>query len=88
MNEHSRKSGTTHVVTISSDRQFRQMVETTFSSQLQISLEMLESDLTQVDDAPLGGAAVVIVDLDASDEAQIAALARLTAKAGTRPRWW
>ncbi|MBK8007401.1 MAG: response regulator receiver protein [Rhizobiales bacterium] len=85
MSEFGRKSGTTHVVTISSDQQFRQMVENTFSSQLQISLEMLESDLTQIDDAPLEGAAVFIVDLDASNEAQIAALSRMTMKPGSAP---
>lgn len=85
MSEQGRKSGTTHVVTVSSDRKFRQMVETTFSSQLQISMEMLESDLTQIENAPLEDAAVVIVDLDASDEAQIAALSRLTSKSGSAP---
>ncbi len=84
MGEQSRK-GTTHVVTISSDRQFRQMVETTFSSQLQISLEILDYDLTQIEDMPLEGAAVVVVDLDASDEAQVAALGRMTSKSGGAP---
>lgn len=85
MNELGRKSGTTHVVTISSDREFRRMVESTFSSQLQISLEMLEGDLAQVENAPLEDAAVVIVDLDAANEAQVAALARITAKPGSAP---
>lgn len=85
MSELGRKGGTTHVVTISSDPQFRQMVETTFSSQLQISLEMIDGNLVQIDEVPLEGAAVVIVDLDASDEMKVAALSRLTAKPGSAP---
>lgn len=85
MAEQSRKSGTTHVVTISSDAGFRQMVENTFSSQLQISLAMLGSDLTQVDHAALEGAAVIVVDLNAADEAQIAALSQITGRPGGAP---
>lgn len=85
MVEQSRKSGTTHVVTISSDAGFRQMVENTFSSQLQISLAMLDSDLTQVDHAALEGAAVIVVDLNAADEAQIAALSQITSRSGGAP---
>jgi pilus assembly protein CpaE len=85
MAELSRKSGTTHVVTISSDAEFRRMVETTFSSQLQISMDMLEADLTQIDEASLRDAAVVVVDLDAANEAQIAALSHLTARPGGAP---
>lgn len=85
MSEHGKKGGTTHVVTISADRQFRKMVETTFSSQLQISLDMLECDLSQIDNAAFDGAAVVIVDLDATNEAQIAALSHLTSKPGSPP---
>lgn len=85
MNDQLRRGGTTHVVTISSDKQFRQMVENTFASQLQISLEMLDSDLTQIEDTPIDGAAVLIVDLDASNEAQIAALSRITARPASAP---
>lgn len=85
MNETAKKSGTTHVVTISSDRQFRQMVESTFSSQLQISLDMFEGDLAQIEDAPLHDAAVVIVDLDATSESQIAALSHITSKPESAP---
>jgi len=85
MNEQSKKGGTTHVVTISSDRQFRQMVETTFSSQLQISLDMLDCDLTRIEDGAFEGAAVVIIDLDAANEAQIAALSHITSKPGAPP---
>ncbi len=88
MSEQTKKGGTTHVVTISSDKQFRQMVENTFSSQLQISLDMLESDLTQIDETPLEGAAVVIVDLDASNEAQVASLARMTSKPSDGHAFW
>lgn len=85
MNEQSKKRGATHVVTISSDAEFRRMVENTFSSQLQISLEMLEADLTRIEDAPLDDAAVIVVDLDASNEAQVAALSRITARPGGAP---
>lgn len=85
MNDQSRKSGATHVVTISSDKEFRRMVESTFSSQLQISLAMLESDLTQVEAGQIEDASVVIVDLDAANETQVAALARLTSAPGSAP---
>jgi len=85
MNDLSRKSGTTHVVTISSDKEFRRMVESTFASQLQISLAMLESDLTQIEAWQIEDASVVIVDLDAANETQVAALSRLTASAGSAP---
>lgn len=85
MNDLSRKSGTTHVVTISSDKEFRRMVESTFASQLQISLAVLESDLTQIEAAQLEDASVVIVDLDAANETQVAALARLTSQPGSAP---
>jgi pilus assembly protein CpaE len=85
MAETSRKSGTTHVVTISSDEAFRSMVESTFSSQLQISLEVLEGDFTRIDLSALEGAAVIVVDLNAADEGQIAALSQVTAKPGGAP---
>jgi pilus assembly protein CpaE len=75
----------THVVMISSDAQFREMVAQTFSSQLQISLESFEGDLTEVPDSALAHAAVIVVDLDAGSEAQIAALARITARQGAAP---
>jgi pilus assembly protein CpaE len=85
MNELSRKNGTTHVVMISSDAEFRRMVETTFSSQLQISMEVLEGDVSHIDSASLENASVVIVDLDAANESQVAALSRLTSKPGSTP---
>jgi pilus assembly protein CpaE len=80
-----KKVAATHVVMISSDAQFREMVANTFSSQLQISLEGFEGDLTQVPDSALTGATVIVVDLDAGSEEQIAALARITAREGGAP---
>ena len=85
MNDLGRKSGATHVVTISSDASFRRMVESTFSSQLQISMDVLEGDLTQIEGAELESASVIIVDLDATNEQQVAALGRITAKPGNAP---
>jgi pilus assembly protein CpaE len=75
----------THVVMISSDSQFREMVANTFSSQLQISLESFEGDLTQLPEGALAKATVLVVDLDAGSEEQIAALARMTARQGSAP---
>ncbi len=75
----------THVVMISSDSQFREMVANTFSSQLQISLESFEGDLTQLPESALAKATVFVVDLDAGSEEQIAALARMTARQGSAP---
>ena len=75
-----KKIAATHVALISPDAQFREMVANTFSSQLQISLESFEGDLTQVPDGTLAGASVIVVDLDAGSEAQIAALAGIVAR--------
>ncbi len=75
----------THVVMISSDSQFREMVANTFSSQLQISLESFEGDLTQLPESALAKATVFVVDLDAGSEEQITALARMAARQGSAP---
>jgi pilus assembly protein CpaE len=75
----------THVVMISSDAQFREMVANTFSSQLQISLETFEGDLTQVPENALSGATVIVVDLNAGNDEQIAALARIAGRPGAPP---
>ena len=77
----------THVALISSDSQFREMVANTFSSQLQISLESFEGDLTQVQDSALAGATVIVVDLDAGSEEQIAA-GTMVHRPAQRWPWW
>jgi pilus assembly protein CpaE len=86
MAEPNKKSvAATHVVMISSDAQFREMVASTFSSQLQISLESFEGDLTQVPESALAGATVIVVDLNAASDEQVAALSRITGRQGGAP---
>jgi pilus assembly protein CpaE len=86
MAELNKKSvAATHVVMISSDAQFREMVANTFSSQLQISLETFEGDLTQVPENALAGATVIVVDLNAGNDEQIAALARIASRPNAPP---
>jgi pilus assembly protein CpaE len=80
-----RNAGTTHVVAISPDPQFCEMIASTFSSQLQITLDLVAGDATSLAAASLEGAAVVIVDLDAARDEEIDALGDFVSRSGAIP---
>jgi pilus assembly protein CpaE len=80
-----RSTGTTHVVAVSPDPGFRDLVAETFSSQLQITLDLVASDARALLSASLEDAAVVIVDLDAAQDEEIDALGDFVSRSNAIP---
>ncbi|HMN50571.1 MAG: response regulator receiver protein [Xanthobacteraceae bacterium] len=86
MNANNKKpDSATNVVLISTDADFRQMVVDTFATHPQIALDQFDTGISGAPDAALNAAAVVVVDLDASKDDQIAELAQLTTRPGIAP---
>ncbi len=68
----------TKVVVITADAAFEEPVRATFSTSPQIGLDVVKSRLADcAADVDVGGATIVVADLDAADPAELAALERL-----------
>jgi len=68
------------VVVLTADDGFEQSVRATFGSSAQIDLDVVKGGLSGRDSVALDGATVVIADLEAGDEAELAALERFVAR--------
>jgi len=68
------------VVVLTADDGFEQSVRATFGSSAQIELDVVKGGLSGRDSVALDGATVVIADLEAGDEAELAALERFVAR--------
>ncbi len=76
----------TGVVVVSADAEFGSAVRATFGASKAIDLTLVAGTLAeQADTLDLGAATVVVVDLDAGSEEEMAALARLMARVGQWP---
>jgi pilus assembly protein CpaE len=73
------------VVVVTADAGFEDSVRATFGASTQIGLDVVKGKLSARDQFDVGGATVVVADLDASDAAELAALERLVAHIGNWP---
>src|SRR4051812_16589693 len=77
---------TTRVVVVTADAEFERAVRSTFGASKAIELELVTGRITDIADTlPLQDATVVVVDLDAGRADEMGGLARLMARAGSRP---
>ena len=75
----------TSIAMLTGDPVFEQSVRTTFGASPQINLRIISGSLVSAGDLfDTEGAAVVVIDLDASREEEIQALARLMSRIGAR----
>ena len=75
----------TGIAMLTGDPVFEQAMRTTFGASPQINLRMISGSLATAGDLfDTEGAAVVVIDLDASREEEIQALARLMSRIGSR----
>jgi pilus assembly protein CpaE len=72
------------VLALTPDTGFEQSVRTVFGATARIELTVVKGSIVDID-PEVGDAAVVIVDLVASNEAELAGLQRLTARIGRKP---
>ncbi len=72
--------GHTRVVVLTADDGFEQSVRTTFGASAQIDLEIVKGALSGRDSIAVDGATVVVADLEAGDDAELAALERFMAR--------
>ena len=76
----------TGIAMLTADPVFEQSVRATFGASPQINLRVISGTLTSAGDLfDTEGAAAVVIDLDASREDEIQALARLMLRIGSRP---
>ena len=81
---HSLKS--TRVVVLTADAVFDESARATFGASSAIDLTMVTGSVaTQGDKLDLTGATVAVIDLDANDDAEMAALSRLMSRVGAWP---
>jgi len=74
------------VVVLTADAAFEDEVRATFGASPQIGLDVVKDRLAERDgDTDLAGATVVVADIDAADEAELAALERLMGRIGAWP---
>src|ERR1700675_3626523 len=74
------------VVVLTADEALEESVRATFSASTQIGLDVIKGRLADRDDKiDIAGATVVVVDVDAGDEAELQALERLMARIGNWP---
>ncbi len=79
-------SNATRVVIVTADAAFEQSARATFGASPSIELDLATGRLAELGDTlDIAGAAVVVVDLDAGRPDEMAALARLTTRAGQWP---
>jgi pilus assembly protein CpaE len=76
----------TKVVVLTADDGFEESVRATFGASAQIGLDVIKGKVSALaDDVDFGGATVVVVDLDAADDAELQALERIMARIGNWP---
>jgi pilus assembly protein CpaE len=73
------------VVVLTADEGFEEAVRSTFSASAQIGLDVIKGKLSDRDEIDIGGASVVVADVDASDEAEMQALERIVTRIGNWP---
>jgi len=74
------------VVVLTDDDAFEAAIRATFGTSTQIGLDVIKGRLAGRDDAfDFGGATVVVADLDAGDDAELAALERIMTRIGNWP---
>jgi len=73
------------VVILTTDDGFEATARATFGASAQIGLDVINGRLADRPEIDVGGATVVVVDLDASEEAEMAALERLVSRIGSWP---
>ncbi len=73
------------VVVVTTDAGFEDSVRATFSASAQIGLDVVQRKLSARDQIDVAGASVVVIDVDAGDAAELAALERLMAQIGNWP---
>src|SRR5712692_6060504 len=79
-------AGRTHVVVLTADAGFETQARQTFGASDQIALRVVSGTLSTIDaDFEVAGATVVVVDLDANQQDEMAALERLMARIGSWP---
>jgi pilus assembly protein CpaE len=83
---HKSSSSRTRVVVLTADAEFDRSASATFGASNAIDLALISGSITdQGDTLDVDGATVVVIDLDASRDEEMQALARLMARIGTRP---
>jgi pilus assembly protein CpaE len=76
----------TKVVVLTADDGFEEEVRSTFGASPKIGLDVIKGRLAgRKDDIALEGASVIVVDVDADDEAELAALERMMTRIGHWP---
>jgi pilus assembly protein CpaE len=75
----------TRVVVLTADAAFEDSVRATFSVGTQIDLDVVKGRLAEHGDLDVAGATVVVADVDAADESELAALERLMLRIGSWP---
>ena len=75
----------TRVVVLTADAAFEDSVRATFSVGTQIGLDIVKGRLAEHGDLDVAGATVVVADVDAADESELAALERLMLRIGSWP---
>jgi pilus assembly protein CpaE len=85
LNGKSAQAAKTRVVVITASGEFEQSVRTAFGGHSQIELSIVKGSLAEQSGAGLGGAAVVVADLDATKPEDFEALQGLAARLGGKP---
>jgi len=73
------------VVVLTADDDFEEFVRTTFGASAQIGLDVIKGRLAERAQVDVEGATVVVVDIDAGDEAEMVALEGIVAAIGAWP---
>jgi pilus assembly protein CpaE len=73
------------VVVLTADDEFEKFVRATFGASAKIGLHVIKGGLTGAGDIDAGDASVIVVDIDAGDEVQLQALARMMTRIGNGP---
>jgi pilus assembly protein CpaE len=77
--------GQTRVVVVTADAAFEASVRATFSASAQIDLDVVKGTLSSRGEIDADGASVIVADLNAEDEAELAGLERLMKRIGNWP---
>lgn len=86
MSRTSSANGKTCVVVLTADAEFEQMVRSTFSTSPQIDLRVLSATVAGAgDQIEVTGVTVIVIDLDARRDDEMAAMARLMTRTGGWP---
>jgi hypothetical protein len=83
MTRTSGANGRTCVVVLTADAEFEQMIRSTFQTSPQIDLRVLSATVAGAgDQIDVTGATVIVIDLDARRDDEMAAMARLMTRTG------